>query len=139
MIYDSLEQNLGIIAACIPAIKPLFRSKRSAKNSARQVEDQRPLHRDLNESAPSPPLAHTAHDSAGTYQTEIERGLSIQRDEISLESLDGKGDNVEIGLPKTAHISHESTPDSVPGMWSAVSHPQDDGTKLRLSLSMHGF
>ena len=130
MIHDSLEQGIGIIAACIPTLKPLFHSKRSAKKSAGQLEDQRPLHSHLNKSTPSSFLARNAHKSAGTYQVEIGPGSLIQTEEVGLESLDGKGGNVEIGLVKTVDISHERNPDSVPGLWSALSHPQDDRTNF---------
>ena len=130
MIHDSLEQTIGITAACIPAIKPLFRSKRSAKNPARHLEDPRPLHRPLNKSMPSSLFARTADDSAGTHQTENKPNSLFHSDETGLEDVDGRGDNMEIGLPQTVHISHENTLDSVPGMWSAVSHPKDDGTNF---------
>ena len=126
IIYYSLEQDLGILAACIPAISPLFRSKRSAKNSARQLEDQRPLHDYLDKSTPSSSKARTTHKSTGTYQVEIGPGPLVQTEDAGLESLDRKG-GVEIGLVKTVNNSHERNPDSVPGIWSAVSQPQDDG------------
>ncbi len=129
-MYDSLEQDLGIIAACIPAINPIFRSKRSAKNSAGQLEDQRPLHSPLNKSTPSSSLAPTAHNSARTYQVKIGPGSLTQTEDVGLETMDRKGGNVEIGLVKTVDISHERNPDSVPGIWSAVSHPQDDRTNF---------
>ena len=137
MIHDSLEQDLGVLAACIPAINPLFRSKRSATRSAGQLEDQRPLHRHLNKSTPSSSLARTAHTPAGTYQVEIGPGSLIQTEEVGLESLDRKGGNVEIGLVKTVDISHERNPDSVPGQWSALSHPQDDGTNFDQAKVLH--
>ena len=126
MICDSLEQNLVILAACIPALRPLFRSKKSAKKSIPQLEDQRPLHRQLDKSTPSSSKARTTHESTGTYQVEIGPGPLIQTEDAGLESLDRKG-GVEIGLVKTVNISHERNPDSVPGIWSAVSQPQDDG------------
>ena len=132
MTYDSLEQNVAILAACSPAITPLFRSKGSAKKSARQLEDQRPLHRHLNKSTLSSLLARTAHESAETHQTEIGPRASIQTDEVGLKSLDGRGGSLETGLAKTVDVSHEETVDSVPGpIWFAVSHPQDDGTNFR--------
>ena len=138
MIHDSLEQTIGITAACIPAIKPLFRSKRSAKNPARHLEDPRPLHRHLNISMPSSLFARTADDSAGTHQTENEPNSFFQSDEIGLESADGRSDNMEIGLPQTVHISHERILDSIPGMWSAVSQPQDDRKASNHALVLPG-
>ena len=130
MMYDSLEQDIGIVVACIPAITPLFHSKRAAKKSAGQLEDQRPLHRHLNKSPLSSLLVRTAHESAETHQTEIGPRSSIQTVGVGLESLDGTGGNVETGLAKTVDVSHERTVDSVPSIWFAVSHPQDNGTKL---------
>ena len=127
-MYDSLEQDIGIVAACIPAINPLFHSKRAAKNSAHQLEDQRPLHKNSNKSTPSSLLARTDHESAETHQTEIGPKSLIQTGQVCLESLDGRGGNVEVGIVKRVEISHERTVDSVPGIWFAVSHPQDDGT-----------
>ena len=129
-IYDSFEQNLGILAACIPTLRPLFSSKRSATKSARQLEDPRPLRKYLNKSTPSSLLACTAHDSGGTHQTEIGPRSLIQTDEVGLESLDGRDRNLDMSLTKTVDISNERTLDSVPGVWSAVSHPQDHGTNL---------
>ena len=130
MIYDSLEQNIVILAACIPALRPLFRSKKPAKKSAPQLEDQRPLHRHLNKSTPCSLLARTVHESAGTHQNEIGPRSLDQKDEVGLESLDGRDGNVEIAPTKTVDISHERPLDHVPGMWSAVSHPQDDETNF---------
>lgn len=127
-MYDSLEQDIGIIAACIPAITPLFHSKRAAKKSAGQLEDHRPRHRHLNKSTPNSLLARTAPESAETRHTEIGPRSSIQTVGVGLESLDGTGGNVETGLAKTVDVSHERTVDSIPGIWFAVSHPQDDGT-----------
>lgn len=129
-MYDSVEQNVGIIAACIPTITPLFRSKESAKKPARQPEVQRPLHRHLKKSTPSSFLARTAHESSETHLTEIGPKSSIQNGDIGLESLHGSSGNVEAGIVKTVEISHERTVDSVPDMWSTVSHPQDDGTNF---------
>lgn len=123
-----LEQDIGIVAACIPTLKPLFSSQRLAKNSARQLEDQRPLHSYLNKLTPSSAKARTAHESAGTYQVEFGPGSLIQREDVGPESLDRRGGTLEIGLVKTVDISHERNPDYVPGIWSAVSHPQDDRT-----------
>ena len=129
-MYDSVEQDVGIVAACIPTITPLFRSKGSAKKPARQPEDQRPLHRHLKKSTLSSLLARTAHESSETHLTEIGPNSLNQRGEVGLESVNGRGGNVEAGIVKTVEISHERTVDSVPGMWSAVSHPQDDGTNF---------
>ena len=125
---DRLEQDLGVLAACIPAIRPLFRSNGSAKNSARQLEDQRPLRSYPDKATPSSSKARTAHESAETSQVEIGAGSLIRTEDVGPDSLDRKGGTVEIGLVQTVDISHERNPDSVPGIWSAVSHPQDDGT-----------
>ena len=130
VIHNSLEQDVGILAASSPAITPLFRSKGSAKKSARQLEDQRPLHRHLKKSTLSSFLARTAHESAETLQTETGPKSLIQTGEVGLESVNRRGGNVEAGIVKTVEISHESTVDSVPGMWFAVSHPQDEGTNF---------
>ena len=131
MIYNSLEQDVGILAACSPAITPLFRSKGSAKTSARQLENKRPLHRHLNKWMPSSLLALTTHASAERHQTEIGPRSSIQTDEVGLKSLDGRGGDSETGLAKTVDVSHEEAVDSVPEpIWFTVSHPQDDGTNL---------
>ena len=107
MLYDSLEQDLGILAACIPALKPLFRSKRSAKEPARQQEDQRPLHHQLNESKPSSLLARTGHDCTGTHGAATGPSSLDQEDEVGLERLDKRGGNLEIGLTKTVDITYE--------------------------------
>lgn len=136
--YDSLEQDIGIVAACIPAIIPLFRSKRAAKKSVGHLEDQRPLHNHSNKSTPCSVMACTAHKSAETYQTEIGPKSLIQTGEVGLESLDGRGSNVETGIVETVEISHERTVDSVPAIWFAVSHPQNDATNSGQAWVLHG-
>lgn len=130
MIYDSLEQDVGIIAACSPAMTPLFRSKGSAKKSAHELEDKRPIHRHLNKWASPSLLALTTHTSAERHQAEIGPRSSIQTDEVGLKSLDGRGGTSETGLAKTVDISHEGTVSFVPATWFSVSHSQDDGTNL---------
>ena len=131
MIHDSLEQGLGIIAACIPTLKPLFHSTRSAKKSSHRLDGELSPHRLLNKPTPSPLLARTVHATAETHQTEIGPKSLIQTGEVGLESSNGRRDNVEAGIVKTVEISHEETVDSVPGpIWFAVSHPQDEGTNF---------
>ena len=131
MMYDSLEQDIGIVAACIPAINPLFHARKATRKSAHQLEEQRPLHKPTNKSTPSSLLARTAQESAETHQTEIEPKSLVQTGEPGLVSLHRRGGDVEAGIVKTVEISHEETVDSVPGpIWFAVSHPQDDGTNF---------
>ena len=77
---------------------------------------------------PSSSKARTADESAGTYQVEVGPGSLIQTEDVGPESQYRRGGTLDIGLVKTVDISHERNPDSVPGIWSAVSHLQDDGT-----------
>ena len=143
----SLEQNIGIIAACLPTIKPFFnpsirwslsksgpRSKLTTTAGAGRHldEDEFRLHKGPRTTATPlsiPPVSMAHAEITATNNRVSNNGCWISRirgdDEVSLESLSGRTSQLG-GITKTTEISCESRHDSRGGGWLDGSSDQED-------------